>query len=175
MSARIPLFAQRVRVTWTKASRGMPGAALRAAVPFAFALPPTFLSSSRASARVHVVVADEADDFVPRTADAASGDDDFALIDQRFFDDAVEVRFRDDHWSYGGPSQLGVHGALFRLARGEVGSFVFNRRTAYSLSGRRASSYREERWHFCAGKPADVDVFVTAARVKTVDVRVRLF
>ena len=176
MSPLLPrLIVQRVRVEWSKASRGMPGAGRRNAVPAAFPLPRSVLRAS-SDVTVHHLVACEADEFRPRTVDALPGVDvNFRMLGFKFEDGAALISFGDDDWPYGGPRNIGVRGVLFRLEPGETASFRFNRRSAYSMGGRRAMTYHDEHFHFHAGQAPDADVFLHANRNSTIDRRVSLY
>ncbi|AEV83590.1 hypothetical protein ACWT_2851 [Actinoplanes sp. SE50] len=58
----VDVIVQRVRTTWSKQSRGNPGAALRSAVPEAFPLP------AAGAPLFHDITVAEDEDFVPREA-----------------------------------------------------------------------------------------------------------
>jgi hypothetical protein len=88
-----PLFFQHVTIWWTKASRGMPQAQVRAQLPHAFALTPAEINALGPTGGVHVVTMREEEGFIPRSEMLPLSDK------ERITVGAVTVQ----------PSEVGVH------------------------------------------------------------------
>jgi hypothetical protein len=145
----VDVIVQRVKVTWTKRSRGRPGAALRHAVPVAFPLP------SGRPPRFHDIVADEDDGFVPRLT-VHDGGPPARVFGLRPAGDTLQVRL---------PNGFGVpvrrHRPTVTLQRGEWVRWQLNNRSSSSTG--MAGWYYSQTTVSVAFGPVPVDAFLGTA------------
>ncbi|MFD6416245.1 hypothetical protein [Streptomyces sp. NPDC060194] len=151
------VVVQRVRTSWTKASRGGPGAAVRNAAPIAFAVPLGLGSG------LHEVVLAEADGFVPQMTEGELSD---AGLQLREADGLLRVR----------PPELARMTAprrdrrppSVRLAPGQWLRWQINYRFGGGWSD--TWTYRLDTLNIAYG-PTSADVFLTTPPTRTVDER----
>jgi hypothetical protein len=128
---------QRITTTWTKASRGAPKSAQRAAVPERFPIPPAVLPAK--AKRIVVfqkVEASEHEDFIIRDHSEVmdlGGRPDFSdePAATRFEDGRLRVWYRPGTWSVGAPDRRGINLNVFNLEPGQWGRLIFNGRFGY--------------------------------------------
>ncbi|GLZ13014.1 hypothetical protein Acsp04_32490 [Actinomadura sp. NBRC 104425] len=151
---------QLVRVSWTKASRGGPGAARRNACPEAFPLPsvdPPF---------VHTVHMREEHDFAPHET-VTEGPPHRDLVHVREHDGLLHVELRP--CPFGNPWRQGPRKNI-RLAPGETLRWKIN----YRFSGNYGWSYRQDTLNIAYGHAFPPNIFLTPPTHAT-DERAHLF
>jgi hypothetical protein len=128
------IIVQHIRTRWTKASRGMPGAAVRNTVPRTMPLQP--VPDPAPGIHLHGVSADEADGFELRQKSAiiASGQQFTTYWSLRFHQEGASVRveFRYLMEEHGLPGRERPRHPLFTLAPGEIGALHINGRFNYT-------------------------------------------
>ncbi|MEV7026357.1 hypothetical protein [Kitasatospora sp. NPDC093558] len=140
------LVVQRIRTSWTKASRGGPGAAIRNAAPTAFALPEGLTSA------LHAISMRESDAFAPHMSVADLSDPGVVLKES---DGLLRVH-RPEVTPFGMPLRNRRPPAV-RLAPGEWLRWQINHRFAGGWEG--AWTYRLDTFNI-AYCPTSPDVFL---------------
>lgn len=145
--AGVEVIAQRVRTTWSKRSRGIPGSAVRNAVPTAFSLP------SGLPPLFHDIVMNEDDGFTPHATAVYEAPRPFGL---RLVGDALLVRVPD---GFGAPVR--THRPTVTLRRGEWVRWQLNDRYS-SATGRGDWRYTLTTLSIAFG-PVEPDAFLGEA------------
>jgi hypothetical protein len=168
---------QRIRIEWTKASRGAPGAARRAAIDDAFPLPGP---NQREVVLVHDVVAREEDGFVfseapPRPSRTLAANE---LDPQRGYLEPIAWRAspsqRGDLIVHLRPSGLSAprcaHTRAFLLSPGQWGRVLLNERFGLDRGWR----YSQTIVNIAFCRCWSTDLFTTTSPTHVFDARARL-
>lgn len=133
---------QCITTEWTKASRGAPKSAQRAAIPDRFPLPPTTLPErAKRIVVLHQIKAAEREDFTLYQQCEASelcGKPELVRdpVTVGFEEGLLRVKYRPGIWSVGAPDRTGKGRNVFNLAPGQWGRLAFNGRFGYGLEWR---------------------------------------
>jgi hypothetical protein len=130
------LYFQQVTIWWTKASRGMPQAAVRAQLPQCFPLSAAEIAALGAQGGIHAVTMREEEGFVPR-ADVQSLPDKARLtvgaVTVETEDSGVHLRYRYTPM-VGAPDRSKRPPIEFMVASGQRARIIYNGRfSGYSI------------------------------------------
>ena len=153
------IIIQHIQTTWTKQSRGMPGAAIRNAVPRTLELPIVLGASQKIF--IHKIVAHEQDNFrLQQKSEISEESDRYWSLSFPEDQDAVQVLFAYSYSQHGQPNRGTFRRPIFKLTAGQWGSMHINGRfTSYSGQWYRqhfvniAHVDNPERNLFLSGKP----------------------
>lgn len=165
------LVIQHLHTTWTKASRGMPGAGVRNAVPRA--LPLALPDAAADEVCLHHVAFDERDAFAARgrTESLQRARSYWSLTIDRE-GDAFILSFAYDPSRHGLPLRHTVprRNRLFTLARGQTARFHINGRFSYE-----SQWYEQHCLNLAHVAKPDLALFVDRAPDHVVDLNAALF
>ena len=160
------VILQRIRVEWTKASRGEPGARARAAVADCFPLP----ASRGEAVLVHDLIAKEEDAFEPLAAADGAKDTVHGVLGPIEWttreNGSLLIAFRAD--GTGAPRR--APRSAFSLRPGQWGSLIVNERLALDRGWR----YGQTIVNVAFATPWRADLFTATSRSALVDLRARL-
>ena len=161
------IVVQKIKLAWTKASRGGEGAQRRAAVPLAFELP----AFPAGDAAYNAILCDERDGFAPRDmARQTSLPEHDACVLFEVRGDGVRVGYQ---WSpaCGAPERdFAPPRWLMELHAGDYGRLLHNGR----FSGEGNWSYQQIVFNVAVADVVASDLFTRAAPAVTADLRERL-
>jgi len=161
------IVVQKIKVVWTKASRGGEGARRRAAVPLAFELP----AFPAGDAAYHAMFCEERDGFAPRDVERKTSlPEHSACVLFEVRGDGIRIGYQ---WSpaCGAPERdLVPPRWLMELRRGDYGRVLHNGR----FSGEGDWWYQQIVFNVAIADVVASDLFMRAAPTVTADLRERL-
>src|SRR4051812_38717365 len=124
------VYFQHVTIWWTKRSRGMPGAKVRAQLPQSFALKPAEIASFGPEGGIHLVTMREEEGFVPHAEVSPLPDKDHipvGAVTVQPSDAGVDLRYRYTSM-IGAPDRSHRPPVEFEVAWGRRARIVYNGR-----------------------------------------------
>ena len=165
------IIVQRIETTWTKRSRGMPGAKARNSVPKALNLP--ILNSATEGLFIHEIHADESHNFELHQQSWHETDL-MKYWSLHFCEESLSIRifFTYNYHEHGQPKRNAHRQPIMKLDREAFASFCINGRFTSYYSGQ---FYRQHFVNLACIKSQTPDIFLSGEETMTVNKMVDLF
>ena len=163
------IIVQRIETTWTKRSRGMPGAKARNSVPKALKLP--ILNSATEGLFIHEIYADENHNFELHQHWHETDLMKYWSLDFREESSLLRILFTYDYYQHGQPKRNAHRQPIIKLDREAFASFCINGRfTSY-----RGQFYRQHFVNLAYVESPTSNIFLSERKTMTVNKMADLF